>query len=133
MTVVVDASVVVAALVDSGDTGMWSEHQLRRSRLAAPHLMPGEVVNVLRRAELAGDITSDVAARAVADLDRLPVDLFPFSPVADRVWELRRSLTAYDAWSVALAEALGAALITLDTRLAGAPGPRCDFAVPPAR
>lgn len=35
-----------------------------------------------------------------------------------------------DAWYVAVAEASGAPLATLDVRLSRAPGPRCDFLVP---
>jgi predicted nucleic acid-binding protein len=41
------------------------------------------------------------------------------------VSELRDNVTAYDAAYVALAEALGASLVTSDARLAGAPGLRC--------
>ena len=36
-------------------------------------------------------------------------------------WQLRRNLTAYDAAYIALAEALGAPLLTRDRRLASAP------------
>jgi len=64
------------------------------------------------------------------DLVDLRVHLFPFEPVADRVWERRGNLSAYDAWYVALAESLETDLITLDRRLAKAPGPRCSFVVP---
>jgi predicted nucleic acid-binding protein len=39
-------------------------------------------------------------------------------------------LTAYDAWYVALAEALETRLVTLDRRLARASGPRCGFVLP---
>lgn len=130
MTVIVDASVVVAALVDAGPIGGWAEHQLRAGRLAAPHLMPVEVANVFRRAELAGDVSSDVAALGYSDLLDLPVDLYPFEPFADRVWQLRKTITAYDAWYVALAEALDTTLATLDERLAAAPGPTCPFEIP---
>jgi predicted nucleic acid-binding protein len=38
------------------------------------------------------------------------------------VWELRRSVTAYDAVYLALAEVLDAPLLTLDRRLAGTRG-----------
>jgi predicted nucleic acid-binding protein len=58
---------------------------------------------------------------------QLRVDLFPYEVVAARVWELRHNMTAYDAWYVALAEALDSPLATLDARLARAAGPRCRF------
>lgn len=132
MTVVVDASLVVAALVDSGPIGDWAEHRLRTGRLAAPHLMPVEAANVLRRAELAGDISSDVAALSYADLLELPVDLYPFEPFADRIWDLRSTITSCDAWYVALAELLDTTLATLDDRLSTAPGPVCAFEIPPS-
>jgi predicted nucleic acid-binding protein len=131
VTLVVDASLVVAALVDGGPAGVWAEGMLARTPLAAPHLMPVEVANILRRAAAGGEISADTAALAHTDLLDLPVELFPYGPFAERVWELRANLTAYDGWYVALAETLGAGLATLDTRLARSPGPRCDFVVPP--
>ncbi len=127
MTIVVDASVVVAALVDSGPDGSWSESVLLGEPLAAPHLLQVEVAGVLRRAALAGDISADVASLAHADLLSLHVELVPYEPFAARIWELRDNVTPYDAWYVALSEALGASLATLDARLTKAPGPRCAF------
>jgi predicted nucleic acid-binding protein len=132
MTSVVDASAVVAALVDAGPEGEWAAAELERDSLAAPHLMPVEAANILRRAALSGELSPDVAALAHVDLVRFRVDLFPYEPSAQRVWELRSNLTTYDAWYVALAEALSAPLITLDRRLAGASGPRCEVRLPPA-
>jgi predicted nucleic acid-binding protein len=131
VTLVADASVVVAALVDSGPDGAWAERVLASDRLAAPHLMPAEVANVLRRAALVGEISDDAASLAHADLLALRVELFPYEPFADRVWDLRTSVTAYDAWYVAVAEALEAKLATLDAKLSRATGPRCRFVVPP--
>jgi len=133
MTVVVDASVVVAALVDAGPAGTWAEVLLQSEPLAAPHLMPVEAANIVRRAAIAGDISTDVAALAHMDLTTLPVELFPYEPFAPRVWELHRNLTAYDAWYVSLAEALGARLATLDGKLRRSPGPRCRFLAPATR
>lgn len=132
MTRVVDAGVVVAALVDAGETGRWAEMMLLGEHLAAPHHMPSEVSNILRRAVLAGELSEDGAALAHAELVGLPVDLFPYAPVASRVWALRANVTAYDAWYVALAELLDAEMATLDRRLARAPGPECRFRLPPA-
>lgn len=130
MTVVVDASVVVAALVDAGSDGRWAESELAGEDLAAPHLMLVEAANILRRAVHAGDLSVDVASLAHEDLVQLRVELFPYEPEAERVWELRDNLTAYDAWYVALAEALGAPLVTLDQRISRAPGPRCEIRLP---
>lgn len=131
MTVVIDASMVVAALVDTGPGGTWAAELLASETLAAPHLMPVEVTNILRRAGLAGEITRDVAALAHGDLLDLRVELFPYEPFAERVWELIENITAYDAWYVALAELLDAPLATIDLALTRAPGTRCTFAMPP--
>lgn len=130
MTLVVDASVVVAALVDDGDVGRWAEAQLAAGGLVAPHLLPVEVASVLRRASASGAISGDVASLAHADLLDLGIDLYAYAALADRIWELRPAVSAYDAWYVALAEALDAGLATLDRRLAGAPGPSCRFVLP---
>ena len=133
MTLVVDASLVVAALVDDGRDGRWAESMLGAEPLAAPHLMPVEVTSILRKATLNGDISLDVAALAHADLLALPVELFPYEAVAPRVWELRENLTTYDAWYVALAEGLASPLATLDRKLSRAPGVHCTFQLPPGR
>ena len=130
MTLVIDSGLVVAALVDGGQAGTWADHLLATDYLAAPHLMPVEVANVLRRASIAGEISADTAALAHADLLSLRVELFAYEPFATRVWELRDNVSAYDGWYVALAEALDATLATLDLRLAKAAGPRCAFATP---
>jgi predicted nucleic acid-binding protein len=132
VTLVIDASLVVSALVDSGSTGTWAESLLAAGPLSAPHLMPVEAANILRRAAMAGNISADAASMAHADLLDLRVELFPYAPLAARVWELRGSVTSYDAWYIALAESLGSRVATLDLRLARAPGPRCGFETPPA-
>lgn len=130
MILVVDASVVVAALVDSGPDGEWAAAVLADHELAAPHLMPIEAANILRRAALAGDITSDAASLAHGDLLELRVELWPYVPLAERCWQLRDNGTTYDGTYVALAELLDAPLAALDQRLAAAPGPRCRFTTP---
>ena len=130
MTLVVDAGVVVAALVDSGPVGIWADQLLASDDLAAPHLMLVEAANVLRRAAIAGEISADAATLAHADLVSLRIELFAYEPFAARVWELRANVTAYDGWYVAVAESLDAKLGTLDVRLTKAAGPRCAFAIP---
>jgi predicted nucleic acid-binding protein len=129
--IVVDASLVAAALLDGGPVGVWAAEVLGSGDLAAPHLLPVEVASILRRAAIAGDVSDDVAALAHGDLLDLRVALWPYEPLAARCWELRSNVTPYDATYVALAELLDAPLATLDLRLARAPGPRCSFEVPP--
>lgn len=130
-SVVVDASVVVAGLVDTQPAGQWAEALLADRHIVGPHLLPAEVANVLRRLAAVGTVSAEVATLAHADLLDLPIDLYPYPPIAYRVWELRRNVSAYDAWYVALAEALELPLATLDDRLRSAPGPRCEFLHPP--
>lgn len=132
MTLVVDAS-LVTALLQSADTELldWLADEVETHAFAAPHLMPVEVTNALRRAELTALLSPSVAALAYADLIELDVQLVPFEPFAERVWELRHAVTPYDAWYVALAEAIDAPLATLDRTLARTTGSRCEFLVPP--
>jgi predicted nucleic acid-binding protein len=130
VTVVVDASVVVAALVDSGADGQWAESVLVSGPLAAPETLLVEVANVLRRAARADQVSADVASLAHADLLDLRIDLVAYEAVAARAWELRDNLSVYDGWYVAVAEALDAPLATLDRRLSTSPGARCEFVLP---
>lgn len=129
MTLIIDASMVVAALVDSGRDGRWAEALLVSDSLTAPHLLTAEASNILRRSALAGAISPEQASLAHADLLDLRVELFPYAPFASRIWELRENVTCYDAWYVAVAEALSAPLATLDIRPTKAPGPHCRFLV----
>jgi len=128
---VCDASAVVTVLLDSGDGGAWLARRLAAAELCAPALLPFECSNVIRRHELGKLISSDQAAQAHADLLDLPVDLFPYEALAQRVWQLRRNLTSYDAAYFALAEILDAPLITVDRRLSEAPGVTCRVEVAP--
>jgi predicted nucleic acid-binding protein len=95
--------------------------------LYAAEMLPAEVANVLRRLERSRAITRPEANAAFEDLTQLNVDLHPFAPFSERVWELRHNVTSYDAWYIAIAEALDLSLATLDGRLVKAEGPRCRF------
>ena len=130
MSVVLDASVLVAALVDSGSAGSWAEQVLSQGDLFAPELLPAEAVNTLRRLEQAREITTAEANAAEEEIGVLPLTLFPFAPFAERVWALRHNMTSYDGWYAAMAEALGMPLATLDRRLARTAGLCCSFLLP---
>ena len=128
-SVVVDASVLVAAVLDTGPDGDWARSLITKRHLIAPQLAPVEAGNVLRRAELAREISNPEATAAYRDIVGLQIELLHFGPFAERIWELR-FLTTYDAWYVACAEALAVPLATLDVRLSQAPGPDCEFLLP---
>jgi predicted nucleic acid-binding protein len=83
-----------------------------------------------RRRALAGLVSTDLAQQAHADLIDLGIELWPCEVLAPRAWELRPNLSLYDAAYVALADMTDATLVTLDRRIAGAPGVRCAVATP---
>lgn len=130
MSVVVDASVLVAATTDVAATGVWAERILADGQLVAPHLVLVEATSILRRLERAKQLSRLEATAAHNDLSTIDIELVPFEPFAERVWALRGTVTSYDAWYVAVAEALRLPLATLDRRLSRASGPTCRFVVP---
>ena len=125
--IVVDASVIVTALADDGDDGDRARDRLRDERLVAPQLLDLEVASAWRRMAATGRLDQRRARLALDDLRQLRVDRVVHLPLIHRIWELRNSLTVYDAAYVALAEALGVNLLTADERLANAPGTRCHI------
>lgn len=128
--IVVDASLVSGSLLQHDNDGAWARMVMRSNPLVAPHLLPAEVTNVLRRSVLSRGVSEETAARAHRRLAALPIQLAPYASYADRIWALRDNLTPYDAWYVAIAESIAVPLATLDRRLARAAGPRCEFFVP---
>jgi predicted nucleic acid-binding protein len=132
VSAVVDASLLVAATSDAGAEGRWAEDIVSAGGLIAPHLALVEATNILRRFELEGRLGRMEAGAAARDLLLFDLVLVPFTPFAERAWELRANVTSYDAWYVAVAEQLDLPLATLDGRLARATGPRCRFLLPPS-
>lgn len=122
---VVDASVLAPALGDDGPDGDRSRERLRDQPIFAPALIDLETVSVLRRQLTVGLLDARRARLALQDLVDLPIQRAPHVPLLERCWELRDNLTMYDAAYVALAEELGATLVTADARLANAPGVTC--------
>jgi predicted nucleic acid-binding protein len=109
-----------------------------RARLAAdeeqfaPHLIDVEVFGVIRKHREVGALDETAARQAVEDLRDWPGERTSHRPFLDRAWQLRSSVRGRDAMYVALAEALGATLVTTDARLARAPGLGCAIDVVPA-
>jgi predicted nucleic acid-binding protein len=127
LSVVVDSSVLIAALLDAGPPGAWAEQIIAAGSLHAPELALAEATNILRRLERTKQISVPEAAAALEDLMQLDIQLFSFEPFAARIWELRHNVTSYDAWYVAIAEALDLPLATLDARLSRTTGVTCKF------
>ena len=124
--IVADASALVATLLSS-DAGAGVRERFRGETVVAPHLADLEVLSALRRQR------SHLSARrltvALETYRNLALVRFDHSPHLRRIWQLRDNLTAYDAAYVALAEALAVPLVTLDNRLANAPGTKAAVEV----
>jgi predicted nucleic acid-binding protein len=127
--IVVDASVLIPALADDGTDGDAARTRLRGDSLGAPELIDLETGSVIRRRLSVGQLDARRAELALTDLVELPMRRIRHRPLLPRCWQLRENLTFYDAAYVAAAELLGAVLVTADTRLASAPGLRCELDV----
>jgi predicted nucleic acid-binding protein len=106
---------------------------VRTDELAAPELIDVEVMGLIRRDTCVGALHDSRSEIAVAELHDWAGVRFAHRAFSDRVWELRANVRTWDAYYVALADALDAPLVTLDRRLARATGPVCRFIVPDAR
>ena len=120
--IVVDTSAVVGALIGRPLVDGLAQRLSDDGDLHAPHLLDIEVLQTLRRLEAMDELTSDRAVDARGDFAELAIVRYPHEHLADRIWEMRHNLTAYDGAFVALSEALAAPLVTCDARLAAAPG-----------
>jgi predicted nucleic acid-binding protein len=123
--VVVDASVLVDALLLDGA----ARARLAVAKLQAPDLIDAELLSVLHRLVLAERLSEQHALQALATNQKLGLRRHSSRHLWLHAWELRCNLSAYDAIYVALAEQLGATLLTADTRVARAPGLRCAVEV----
>ena len=56
-----------------------------------------------------------------------PIVRVPHRPLIERIWELRHTITAYDASYVALAELLDVPLVTCDAKLATSNGHKAEI------
>jgi predicted nucleic acid-binding protein len=128
--IVLDASAVLEFLLGTS-TGSRVADRIasQRETLHAPHLLDLEVAQVLRRHLRAGAIDEARGRRALDDLCALDLARYAHDILLPRIWQLRETVTAYDAAYLALAEALAAPLITLDGRLSRARGHRARVEV----
>lgn len=121
--IVLDASAAIEWLLQS-PAGMKIDKRIFSAgeSLHAPHLIDVEVAQVLRRHVREKAMSAERGEEALEDLGDLPLHRYPHDILLPRVWQLRATLTAYDAVYVALAELLDAPLLTCDTKLAVAHG-----------
>lgn len=127
--IVVDASCLFEVVTDTDRAEVIRTRLATDPDQAAPHVLDIEVFSLIRRERLADRLDDTAAALAVDDLRSWPGDRYGHRALLERAWELRDTVRGWDAAYVALAEALNATLVTLDARLAGAPGPRCPIEV----
>jgi predicted nucleic acid-binding protein len=126
--IVVDASIVLELLLRTDAAGSIADRILRpKTTLFCPFLLDVEVVQVLRRYAIAGELSTERGREALDDLAALPLVRYPHEPFLRRVWELRHNVTAYDAIYLALAEALALPLITCDAKLASSAGHEAEI------
>ncbi|MFV1980027.1 MAG: type II toxin-antitoxin system VapC family toxin [Rhodothermia bacterium] len=121
--IVVDASAILEVLLRTPAAGVIEDRILADGEtLHAPHLLDLEVAQVLRRYVIVGTMSPYRGTDALDDLRDFRMTRYSHTIFLPRIWELRSNMTAYDAAYVALAESLGATLLTRDRRLSKSPG-----------
>jgi predicted nucleic acid-binding protein len=119
LPVVLDASALVELLLGT-PRAVTVGTAISGEDMVAPDLIDPEVLSVLRRFELSGQLATERAQQALDDLLSAPIRRFPTALFLQGAWALPANLSAYDACYVALASGLGCSLVTADRRLARA-------------
>ncbi|GGM72189.1 ribonuclease VapC12 [Longimycelium tulufanense] len=86
---------------------------------AAPALIDVEVIGAIRAQVIRGEMSEDTAEGVMENLKVFTLARAPHTPYIERIWQLRHSITSYDAAYITLAEDLGLPLVTCDAKLAG--------------
>jgi predicted nucleic acid-binding protein len=128
--IVVDASALVEALLGTAAAERVEKKLFDRGEtIHAPHLIDLEVTQILRRYAIGREVAAERCRTALEDMQVFPLIRHAHDLLLPRIWELRQNVSAYDGAYVALAEFLGATLVTRDRRLAAAPGLRAHVEV----
>jgi predicted nucleic acid-binding protein len=121
--IVADASAVAEVLLARPLAAAVRTALTPQPELHVPEHFHVEVLSVLRRYAIRGELSGRRAAEALTALSDLRTLTYPVMELADAVWDLRDELTAYDAAYLALARRLDVGLVTLDRGLEkGPPG-----------
>ncbi|MGH4025478.1 MAG: type II toxin-antitoxin system VapC family toxin [Pseudonocardiaceae bacterium] len=118
---VLDTSAVIELFVRD-ETNPELRRRVLTGSGVAPELIDLESANVIRRMVLCRELATAEAREALGEIRESPLTRIPHRPLIGRVWELRDTLTAYDAAYVALAELFGVPILTCDGRLARSHG-----------
>jgi predicted nucleic acid-binding protein len=123
--IVLDASTAIEVFAKS-PLGERIASRVLREELHAPHLIDIEFTSALRRLVLKGGLDGVIAGYALERLRMWRIERHMHTLLVGRIWELRDSISAYDAAYVALAEILGAPLVTCDAKLSRSHGHRAQ-------
>lgn len=118
--IVADASAIGDVLLGNRHAPAIRAVLAGHSAIHAPEHFHVEVISLLRRHALRGELGERRRAQALSHLRELRVVRYPVGELLDPVWELRDRLSAYDAAYLALARELGLPLLTCDGGLAEA-------------
>lgn len=123
MGVVLDASALIDALLDRAPLPPADRF----------HAHPGldlELVAVLRRKVHRGELPAHGAREVLESSVQLEIERHSMTDLVTRIWVMRHDISAHDAGCVALAEALGVPLVTLERKLARTAERHCEVIVP---
>ena len=123
--IVLDTSALVEFLVGADVIAERVRAASIGQQLAAPCAVDLECASTLRGLAIGGKLPADEGKRALDLLGRMTLKRYDHVPLLPRSWELRHNMWPYDAAYVALAESLGVDLLTVDSKLGGAPGLKC--------
>jgi len=118
---VVDSSVAVKWFVEEPGTAEALSLLSKDAALIAPDLVVAEVVNVVWKHLMRGDLEHRQVAHVPDALPRMLTQLWPVVRLARRAFDIAVELRhpVYDCFYLALAESEDATLVTADQRLVG--------------
>jgi len=118
--IVADASAIAEVLLARPQATAVRAALTPHPEVHVPEHFHVEVLSVLRRYAVRRELSERRSAVALDALAELRAVRYPVIEMVDQVWELRNTLTAYDAAYFALARRLDVQLVTLDSGLAAA-------------